>query len=424
MMPKSGTVETNRSSAKRPVAPATAGSLPLPSAYSPRWSKLQIVSSQMEELAVRLGPGAQLPRVTDLCKQIGASITTVNAALGDLENRGILLRRPGVGNFVASNLHRANVLLLCNSGLLSRPELSPFWAMLIQSAKARATSEALGFDLQFAEPAFGSPTLNAPEISDSVAHLIGAGRVNGAVAIGLDAPPVHYLERQGIPVVSFAGPSNYAVIHNMPDLILKGVRALAEAGAKRIALWSPLQNFVAVEKTVHFQEVFYQAFQSALADVGLPFEAELVQQNSHRATTPGSFTETPYQRQGYETALAVFGDNPDGFTVAATPPDAVLCTDDMMTAGALPALRRCGITVYGKKNAVPKSILFATHANVGSPVLTGYEDDLIIVEMDPADVAEALFQLLERLMAGDTTVSSRTLVSARLKLPAQRLLTR
>jgi DNA-binding LacI/PurR family transcriptional regulator len=412
MMPKVTTVAAE----KKDVL----GAPPRPAAYNPRWSKLQTVAAQLEEMAFSLGPGAQLPRVADLCRQLGSSITTVNAALGDLEGRGILQRRPGVGNFVASNLHRANILLLCNAGLLSRPELSPFWAMLIQNARARAGTNALGFDLQFAEPTFGKQPEDAPVLSESVTRLIEQGRVSGAVAIGLEAGTMSLLQRHGFPVVSFAGPADYAVMQDMEDQIRLGVQTLAKAGAERIALWSPHQTFAPPDAVRHFQDAFVRTFQEAVTAAGLPFEKDLVRQNRERAPLPDSFTDTSYQRQGYETALSVFASE-SGRQPGITPPDAILSTDDMLTVGALSAFRRCGVEVSRTKSARgsgdKRSVLMATHANVGSPVLIGYEEDLFLLENDPADVVAALFSVLEALMAGDDSVSHRVLVRGRLRLP-------
>jgi DNA-binding LacI/PurR family transcriptional regulator len=380
---------------------------------SARWSKLQTVAAQLEELAFQLGPGTQLPRVSDLCSQFGASITTVNAALGDLEARGILQRRPGVGNFVAPDLHRANILLLCDASLLSRPELSPFWAMLIQGAQGRANTDSLGFDLQFAEPTFGRQTDGPPELSEQVSRLIENGRVDGVIAIGLERPIMGILERCGFPVVSFAGPASYTVIQSIPDLVGHGIHALAKAGAKRIALWSPMQTFTTREDVQHYQRLFRECFQTSLAEVGLPYLPELVQQNGHRATEPGSFTDVSYQRQGYETALAVFENRAASGGIEL--PDAIFSTDDMLTVGAIPALRRCGIEI--RREIMEGAILMASHANVGSPVLLGYEDDLYLVENDPADVVEALFTKLEVLMSGKEPITQQTVVPGRLRLP-------
>jgi len=141
--------------------------------------------------------------------------------------------------------------------------------------------------------------------------------------------------------------------------------------------------------------------------------AELVQQNTHRAPEPGAFTETPYQEQGYETALSVFGDS-------ALLPNGIVSTDDMFTAGALSALRRCGVRVRPPEAPVGSepSVLIATHANVGSTVLIGDADDLGLLQVNPADVVQALFTALEELMRGDASVSLRTYVPVTVKMPS------
>lgn len=49
----------------------------------------------------RLPPGSLLPREPDLARQLGLSRQTVNQALTGLAQRGLLIRRRGIGTFVA-----------------------------------------------------------------------------------------------------------------------------------------------------------------------------------------------------------------------------------------------------------------------------------------------------------------------------------
>jgi len=370
-----------------------------------RANKSQIASAQLEELAARLGAGTKLPRMTDLCAQLNISITTLVAALNDLEARGILQRRHGVGIFVAPELHRANIVLLCDARFFSEPGLSPFWTLLIQHVRERAKTEALGFELHFAEPTYTSRLPDAPVVSETVARLIDSGRIHGALAIGVAAKTTAYLEQRGIPLVAFAGKAEHAVLIDVESLVRQGVHLLAEAGARRLALWSPMQTLTWQEESAYARQQLLSAFQQGLAEVGLPFIPELVQQNTHRASEPGAFTEMPYQEQGYETALSVFG-------ASALLPDGIVSTDDMLTAGALSALRRCGVRVRPPKAPAGSehSVLIATHANVGSSVLIGDADDLCLLQVNPADVVQALFTTLEELMRGDASVSPRTYI--------------
>ena len=54
--------------------------------------------------------------------------------------------------------------------------------------------------------------------------------------------------------------------------------------------------------------------------------------------------------------------------------------------------------------------MIASHANKDSDALADWEDKLILIEVDIQEIVEAMFSILERLMANDTSVR----VSARI----------
>ena len=54
-----------------------------------------------------LEKGAMLPSEAELCQQYGASRITIRAAIGQLVERGLLVRRPGVGTFVTGRSNTA-----------------------------------------------------------------------------------------------------------------------------------------------------------------------------------------------------------------------------------------------------------------------------------------------------------------------------
>lgn len=51
--------------------------------------------------------GAMLPSEAELCEQYGVSRITIRAAIGQLVERGLLVRRPGVGTFVTGRRNSA-----------------------------------------------------------------------------------------------------------------------------------------------------------------------------------------------------------------------------------------------------------------------------------------------------------------------------
>jgi len=106
-----------------------------------------------------------------------------------------------------------------------------------------------------------------------------------------------------------------------------------------------------------------------------------------RSTAPGPDGETRDER-GARAFQALFGDG-------QPPPDGLIIADDMLTRGLLSAARSAGI-------AIGKDVRIASHANKGSPVLEEWADRLTRIEVDPDEIVEAMFDLLEAFMAGQS----------------------
>jgi GntR family transcriptional regulator len=73
-------------------------------AAAPRTPRYEHLIATIEDAirAGRLPPGAVLPREPDLAARLGLSRQTVGRALNDLARRGLLVRRRGIGTFVAA----------------------------------------------------------------------------------------------------------------------------------------------------------------------------------------------------------------------------------------------------------------------------------------------------------------------------------
>lgn len=375
-----------------------------------RQTKLQFVGDELEALAVGLGAGAKLPTVGDLCARFGVSITTLTAALGQLETRGIIRRHQGKGLFVADGLRRRNIVLLCDADFFARPGLSPFWTLLLDHVRERARTETLGFEIHFAETYLQSRTPGQAAISPTVASLIEEGRIDGVLTIGVSWETSNYLEKRGIAVVAFGGPATYSVSIDMADLVRQGVRALAALGARRIGLWSSFQpgrsGWDAPPTPQDLARA--SAFQEALREVGLPLIPSLCEDSRRfRPPVDNPFADKLPQEQGYEATLSIFAAGRAG---GELPLDGIVSSNDMFTVGILLALRRIGLSPG-------IDLQIATHANIGSPPLLGYEEDLIRMDVDPAHIVSALFAKLEALMEGNSLVTLRTEISSSLTTP-------
>jgi len=111
-----------------------------------------------------------------------------------------------------------------------------------------------------------------------------------------------------------------------------------------------------------------------------------------------------HQEQGYRIALEVFG-GPRKLW-----PDGLVFTDDMMTHGALLALQKLGVRVG-------RDVKVATHANTGSLVMRGHDEEVCLLEVNPAELVQTMFDQLETLMDGQVPTQSKVLIAPRLRAP-------
>jgi DNA-binding LacI/PurR family transcriptional regulator len=230
---------------------------------------------------------------------------------------------------------------------------------------------------------------NDPLTDERLADLFDGGPVHGMLAIGLEHVLVHRLAQEKSPIVSFAGFAPWEVRLDFRSGCGLAVQELADRGCKTLAYWSPVshQRIETGPPEGHKANVFRGLVESH----GLTFDAGLVKENAHLLRPhPQGFiqTEESHQQQGYRTAMEAFGDG-------GPHPDGVFISDDMMADGALAALSKLGLQPG-------RDVQIATHSNVGSVMLFRYEDDLIFIEYDPAEIVQAMFAMLDELMAGGT----------------------
>lgn len=346
-----------------------------------RPTKMQTVSDSLADLAYRLGPGAKLPTVLELRAQLGVSGTTLHTALGDLEAQGVLFRRHGVGIFVSETLHRRNVALLCHPSFFFAPDVSPFWNILVEQIRARAASHDEIIHLHFATfSASGVP------VADGLKSDIEGGRVDGVLSVGLDLRADQWLGRSGVPHVAFAGPARHVVLLDTSHVVSEGVAALAAQGCRRVGLWTSLAPMRPIAVPAQEPPV-WRLFRESLAAAGLPYLPELCADAFRYVPEGGGEVPLSQQQQGYEAVQRAFGADRSLW------PDGIVCTDDMMTRGMLTAFERAGIRVGA-------DVRVATHGNVGSQVLLGYEDVLTRILVDPGEIVQGMFTLLETLLSG------------------------
>lgn len=164
-------------------------------------TRQQTVAEQLTALARRLGPGERLPTFVELRKELGVSVTTLIAALGDLEARGILTRKHGVGIFVAKDALRRNIAMLCDSRFFQGENAaSPFWPLLVKQVWQCVRKVGDNFALYFVvvpEDDHEEIGIGVPKaIGDILASDLKQGRIQGVVGVGLSTCVSYWLQHR------------------------------------------------------------------------------------------------------------------------------------------------------------------------------------------------------------------------------------
>ena len=351
-------------------------------------TKTQASSNYLATLARQLGPGAKLPTMAALSQELGISVMTLNRSLSELEAQGIVVRRQGSGTYVADELSQTAVALVYDRDVFG-PDASPFCSLLLHEATKLAQAHNEQFGLYLMTPEIEGE-LTGPPIPLDLDEAIRTKRLGGALFAGESNPAaLQWLLKQGLPLValSHAPIAPYRVRIDHGEVAYRGATELAKRGCKRIALWIPAGVGIGPDETgAQFEEL--TEFKRALEENKVKYDESLV---FNREQLSANVPATPLgsnREQGKNAALAVFGADKSDW------PDGIVCLDDMMALGALAEMRK--LRVYPGEN-----VQFATHSNLGSSLLIGFGDDLILLQIDPARVAGAMSQMLEALLRGE-----------------------
>lgn len=368
-----------------------------PLAYT---TKTQALSAHLIKLARQVGPGARLPTMAQLAEETGTSVMTLNRALSELEAQGWVVRRQGSGTYVTERAGQNAVGLVYDREGFGRGE-SPFRSLLLHEAQRRAEDANERFSLFLAEPSANTP------VHPDLAEALKTRRVSGLLyAANSRSKSLAWLLKQNLPLVAlaYAPVAPYRVrIHHAKTAEL-GTRELIRQGCKRIALWIPVGVGIGpVEGEASFEEL--DAYKAALSEGKAAFDASLVYRLNDLSSEPA--TERVRNReQGQAAARAVFEEQDK-----RSWPDGVVCLDDDMTRGALATWLHLGVKVGKEPDATLK---VASHTNKGSDLLWGFEESVTLLEFDPAEVAGAMFSMLETLLRDEEPESPVVSVAPKL----------
>lgn len=369
-----------------------------PLAYT---TKTQALSAHLIKMARQLGPGARLPTMAQLAEETGTSVMTLNRALSELEAQGWVVRRQGSGTYVTERAAQNAVGLVYDREGFGIGE-SPFRSLLLHEAQRRAEDANERFSLFLADPSQNVPV--HPDLAEAIKTRCVSGLLYAANS---RSKALGWLLKQNLPLVAlaYAPLAPYRVRINHAQTAQMGTRELIRQGCKRIALWMPVGVGLGpslADET--FEEL--DAYKSALDEGGLKYDASLVYRLEDLGHEPAT-VRVRNREQGQSAARAVFEAQDKKLW-----PDGVVCLDDDMTRGALATWLHLGVRVGKEADATLK---VASHTNKNSDLLWGFEDTVTLLEFDPAEVAGAMFSMLETLLRDEEPESPVVSIAPRLK---------
>jgi DNA-binding LacI/PurR family transcriptional regulator len=362
-------------------------------------SKLRQTSAALTEMALELGPGGRLPRVSTLRRDLGVSLTTLSAALSELEANYVIERRPGAGLFVSRHLHQMTIGVVC-SPVFFRPGTSPFWERLINGLRERTGTRNMMFRFYLA---LGSR--HGAPVPDDLLQDVNAKRLDGVIYIGNEEAAVQWLEARGVSTVVFAGRGTYCVGFDMVAFAQQAAQALAEYSCQRVAI--AIHNEIPPHDDLNQRECWVWnrlALVSSLKKQALPFDGRDIWDGNERQNQ-GQVLPDTRQEQGYEAARYFCGQ--------PSHPDGVIIADDLMTRGFLAGLRHFGIQPG-------KDMHVVSHANAGSDTLREWQQSIVQIEFEPERLVQGLFDVLESVIQGHdvpqlTQITPRTMALSEMK---------
>jgi DNA-binding LacI/PurR family transcriptional regulator len=327
---------------------------------------------------------------------------TVNSALEELEEEGVVRRRRGSGIFVSEQIGQKRVGLVFGENVFEVGR-SPIYSLLLDRSRDRAASHGEIFSFYFDVPPTGAD--RSVPVHQDLVDALAKKRLHGLLLVSRHSIEQEaWLRAQGVPLVSLAMGASESYCCAVPDyaeIVRMGVRSLAEQGCRRIGLISAL-GMCSQGRT---QAAVHRA---TLAQLGLPHRPEWVWER------PGAELSDPEHgtrgEQGYQALLTLL--EPDRHAL-----DGVVINDDMMTLGVLAAAKKSGL-------AVGSDLKIATHANKGSLALIEHERVLTLLEFDLNEFVEAMFGMLESLMAGGGATHEPRLIRPVLRLAGQSSISR
>ncbi len=337
-------------------------------------SRTEALKESLSKLCQELGPGSKLPTVRAISTNLGASTSTLDRVMGELEREGRIVRRHGSGVFVADSKKASTIALVSGVDPFAVGQ-SPFYQIVSKLIRQGVAASGRGFKF-YLDPHFENHGMASR--SEFLADL-SDGKLLGAVFIATAHPEIFLkMNEINFPYVAMADcPDALRRFHvDSPSIVSLGVDELAKAGRKRLCLltWDGFGSQV---------EDCHGEFKRSLERNGLPLLEGSIWTRKVKTPFDDVESRTVFGAIAAREMLAGPGAAFDG----------LVCTDDMLCAGALAFLRERSLSPGG-------SLLVATHANKGSPSLSFAERGVIKLQVDTGALVADVLESIEGLASG------------------------
>ncbi len=279
----------------------------------------------------------------------------------------------GSGIYVTHCILQKTVGLVLGWDIFSTSAAAAYSILLDQCFK-RAAAHRLRFSFFLDLPDLNRVSFNSLVHQDLVAALAD-GKLDGLLIASAQGPEQEFwLRQQGVPAVSLnIGGIPNSVVVDRAKIIATAARELVKAGCKEIGLIASI-------------EVDLDLFARHATEMGFHYEESWIK--------PAAELPPPQKVDPRTRGITAAKEIMDAASTGLTPrmPDGLIITDDVIASGVCSYL--------SKHYVIGRDIKIACHANKGSPVLDPWQDVLIRCEIDPAEIAEVMFSMLETLMDG------------------------
>jgi DNA-binding LacI/PurR family transcriptional regulator len=363
-------------------------------------SKEELIHTTIVGMTKKLGPNGQLPTVKQLCQSLSVSRSTLDRVLRSLEKERLIVCRHGSGIFVSPHSNQRRIGLVFGGDIHDTVRYSQFWWLLHRAILDEADRHQNELRTYYSCPS------SSGELTDPADFGLGddleGRRISGLIMAAVEnLDQISWLKKWRVPLISLGEypECDACVIPNRGSSLKMGLKALAEAGCKRVAL---VTNGVPVEDFEKERDRNTVPFKSICRELRLQYSPDL---RWFENTLPAGLKWETHEEAGIHIIRHHLKKKSTGT------PEGIFFTDDTSAHGGLIELLTRGI--------VPgKDIKIAVQTNKGASLLRPFHQQIFRVEIDPSKIASEMFRLVHVLINSGKTEERSIIVEPSLIKPS------